>query len=756
MKKKYRFDVEKGVFTLYDPETGKDWSNHLLNDSGYETSVSHLGGTHSRYLNENAVQVTLNCPNTSFLYLRDRETGRYWNTTAFPALRPVTNYRCEHGQTFTRISSEYRKIRSSVTYVVAPDDTREVWKVTVQNVSGKRRFIDLFFTTAFDLNGYAQPVYYSAVTTSATEFVKEANAVFNENRNPYRPHEISSGYVLSSEPVAFYDGNFEKFIGTAGSLTKPRLLERKGDCTGSSATVRCRGGILENCLELAPNEEKTVYCVLGLISSKEELISRYGELIGECEGIIDRALCGEGRYGHLRAVCPEEQFNRIFNYWAEHQVSYCMLGKKAVRDNAQLGMAMLNFNVELAKKTIEECIVHEYSDGHAVLTWHPYPEKNVYSDPSVWLALAVCAYVQESGDFDWLNRSMPYLDGGEETVYGHLKAIVAWFSRKDNYGRHGLPLIHHADWNDALNIPDENAESVLMAMLVCKAFEEIASLAGRLGDRRFAEEVAAKRKNLARLTNEVAFNGEYYVRAFSKYGTVGDKTCENGGKIYVNPQSWSILSGVCPESRLASVLSAIGGMETERGIPLCAPPYREYDERVGRMSGMLEGVYENGGIYNHAGCFKVMADCLLGRGNEAAETLKKIVPDGKYNPSSVTTTEPYVFTNCYLTHPSVEMQVGFSWQTGTSAWGLMCYYEGILGLKRGYDGLYLAPALPKAWKKAEAWRTFRGNRLHFIYKNHGGKKIVLRVDGKKVKGNRVPLFKDNAEHTVEVSLLQGE
>ena len=173
------------------------------------------------------------------------------------------------------------------------------------------------------------------------------------------------------------------------------------------------------------------------------------------------------------------------------------------------------------------------------------------------------------------------------------------------------------------------------------------------------------------------------MRAFSKFGVVGDKSNENGGKIYVNPQSWSILSGVCPQERLDKVIAAMDSTETDEGIPMCMPPYKTYDETVGRMSGMLPGVYENGGIYNHAGCFKVMADCRLGRGDNAVNALKKIAPDGKFNPSSVTTTEPYVFTNCYLKHPSVDMQVGFSWQTGTSAWGLMCYYEGILGLQRG-------------------------------------------------------------------------
>lgn len=750
----YGFDTEKGIFTLLQPETGKDWSNHIFNDVGYVMSITHFGVPWSRYIDKNSVQVTLNCPLTSFVYLRDAENKRYWNIAGYPSLNKIRGYRCEHGQQYTRISSERNGITGSVTYVVAPDDTREIWKVSVCNRTQKRRIIDIFAVTAFDLNGYSQPVYYSAVTTSATEYVEEVNGIYNGNHNPYRPHERSSGYIVSSEAVKAYDGNYEKFIGTMGTQTKPLVLERGRDCGCSCATVRQRGGILENEIELAPGEEKTVYYVLGLTSAKDELVASYGRLIGDCENIVRSALETE-RFGSLRTKCPERQFNRILNFWAEHQVSYCMLGKKAVRDNAQLAMAMLNFDIPMAKKTIDECVAHQYSDGHSVLTWYPYLEPNIYSDPSAWLVYAVCGYLKETGDMGYLEERLPWLDGGEGRVIDHLKRAVEWFEHPDNYGPHGLPRIHHADWNDALNIPDEKAESVFMAMLICKVYDEMEALAERLGESGYAARLRAGKQKLADTVNAVAWNGEYYVRAFSKYGVVGDKTSENGGKIYVNPQSWSILSGVCPPERLDAVVRAMDAMETSEGIPMCAPSYKEYDESVGRMSGMLPGVYENGGIYNHAGCFKVMADCRLGRGESAVNALKKIAPDGEKNPSSLTTAEPYVFTNCYLKHPTVDMQVGFSWQTGSSAWGLMCYYEGILGLCRDYDGLRVEPAFPESWKRAEAWRNYRGSRLHITYVNRGGRQILLKIDGKETEGDTIPAFSDGQPHEVTVILKKS-
>ncbi len=71
MKKKYEFNTESGDFALYDPETGKDWSNYLWNDKGYILTVSHLGAANSYYLDKNDVQVNLDCPLANFLYVRD-------------------------------------------------------------------------------------------------------------------------------------------------------------------------------------------------------------------------------------------------------------------------------------------------------------------------------------------------------------------------------------------------------------------------------------------------------------------------------------------------------------------------------------------------------------------------------------------------------------------------------------------------------------------------------------------------------------
>ena len=91
-----------------------------------------------------------------------------------------------------------------------------------------------------------------------------------------------------------------------------------------------------------------------------------------------------------------------------------------------------------------------------------------YSDDHLWIVLAVCAYLKETGDLAFLDRVIPFYDkdrGGQPlesgTVAEHLRRAIA-FTRAD-VGAHGLPLLGFADWNDTMN-PSTGAESVQRAM----------------------------------------------------------------------------------------------------------------------------------------------------------------------------------------------------------------------------------------------------------------------------------------------------
>jgi len=274
------------------------------------------------------------------------------------------------------------------------------------------------------------------------------------------------------------------------------------------------------------------------------------------------------------------------------------------------------------------------------------------------------------------------------------------------------------------------------------------------GDADYAETLAAEYETMKASINEKAWDGGWYMRALSTVENIGSKDSA-GSTIYLNAQTWAVLGDVADAERLPLVLQAVDGMEHDFGFPLNMPPYPAYSPNVGRMSGMLPGLFENGGVYCHATGFKILMDCKTGRGDKAVGTLKKIMPDSDKNPSVQSGAEPYVFTNCYAAHPGYYGKSYQSWTTGTSAWCMMGLYEGIMGVKGDYDGLRVEPCFPSAWEEAELTRHFRGADYHVVIQNpshieNGAAKIL--VDGAAVAGTVLPDFRDGKLHEVKVIL----
>ncbi len=128
------------------------------------------------------------------------------------------------------------------------------------------------------------------------------------------------------------------------------------------------------------------------------------------------------------------------------------------------------------------------------------------------------------------------------------------------------------------------------------------------------------------------------------------------------------------------------------------------------------------------------------------------MPDCEKNPSAQSGAEPYVFTNCYSTHPKYYGRSYQSWTTGTSAWSLRGLYEGILGVRRDYDGLRVRPAFPSEWQGAEMSRRFRGAEYQIVFRRTEQGGFRLTVDGAKTDGDLIPDFRDGKRHLVEVEL----
>lgn len=762
----YEFPADGQSCVITNPQPPRYWFNYLWNENGYCAQVSQMGHGRSYYINERADMCQVNNNDARYMYLRDDETGDAWNIGQGPLNAPVEAYRCEHHIAFTRITSVRGGMEASWRIHVPQDGFHEVWTVCLQNHSLKTRTLSLFSAVTFELEGFSYPRYYEMYRCMETAYDASLQGVYCASCHPFAPHKRYNAYLAASEPADAWDGDLAAFCGATGSITKPdasayalfqrpRVVTEGMDCTNSAGALFILGGVLQHKFTLAPGEERRLTLVLGVSESMEEaraVRAQYADPCAAEEELEQTVAYNLGKYASLSVRTPDEKINSVMNWWLKKQIDCCIVGKKGVRDNLQIAVALLSYRPEKAREEIIECLRHQFRDGHAVLTWYPYDDTR-YSDQPFWIIWAVCELIKETGDMSLLTLDVAWQDGGSAPMLEHLKAAVRCLT--ENVGPNGLPLLFFADWNDALNVTDDHqAESVMLAHQTCMALKELERLTRRAGHATYARELERKRASLMRAINEKAWDGGWYRRVLSAKGPIGSKDSP-GSRIYLNAQTWAVLGDVADAEKLPTLVAAVDGMEQDFGFPLNMPPYEAYTPHTGRMSGMLPGLFENGGVYCHATAFKILMDCKLGRGRQALRTLKKIMPDSEKNPSSRSGAEPYVFTNCYATHPRYYGKSYWSWTTGTSAWSMMGLYEGMLGVKRDYDGLKIMPCLPPEWERAEMTRSFRETRYHIVLHNpahlEAGRARIL-LDGRPVSGCTLPALSDGLVHEVSVSI----
>lgn len=150
-----------------------------------------------------------------------------------------------------------------------------------------------------------------------------------------------------------------------------------------------------------------------------------------------------------------------------------------------------------------------------------------------------------------------------------------------------------------------------------------------------------------------------------------------------------------------------------------------------------------------------MADCCAGRAERAWESLQKIMPDSRWNPSAHSGCEPYVFTNMYFGPENPRAgETSFAWVTGTAGWMLRAVTQYMFGFHPAYNGFSIRPCVPAAWGDCELLRQFRGDTyvLHIRRRGPNGRVARLFYDGAPVGADRLPLAGDGGEHRITVEL----
>jgi cellobiose phosphorylase len=783
------FDDTTGEYVITRPDTPTPWINYI-GEGRYGGIVSNTGGGYSFDRDPRNRRVTRYRYNAipvdqpgRYIYIRDQETGEFWSPTWQPVVSRILDfYECRHGPGYTRITSVCNGIQASVLYFVPPYTEAdqcpcEVWVVSIQNLAAHPRklrtfsYAELGFWTAdIDLHNLDWGTHI--LSSHHREGILYTTTYFRPTTTFFASNGIPAGF----------DTERETFIGPYRDLANPIVVEN-GKPTNTEAP---RGNnIASLCYEinLAPNEQMEIVYILG-VTDNPELILKKVNAYRETGHVQDAFAAlkndWEGFLNKLHVTTPDPEMNAMLNVWNQVQCRATLYWSRFVsayetglgrgmgtRDSAQDTLATAQNAPDRAKQTLIMLWKLQFQDGHV---WHqvfpltgeggpglaaefPYwPQW--FSDDHLWLVQAVVNYLRETGDFTFLNEAIPYYDGGSDTLWNHILRAVDF--TMEHRGPQGLPRLGFSDWDDTMNLDHGSgkAESVMTAQLFCWAMVELADLCEAIGKEDEYKQFTTLKREMVEIINRVAWDGAWYTRAFDDNGMPIGVSTEEKQRIALNTQTWAVIGECAPLERAEQAMnSAHDFLNTPYGIAIMWPPYAGSDERVRGTSTYPPGAKENGGIFNHANTWAIVAAAKLGWADRAYQYYHQCMPLARKDNDHFKV-EPYVYSGNLAgpTHP----QFGFgrnAWLSGTATWMYIAGTQWILGIRPTFQGLQISPVIPSTWDGFTATRVFRGITYKITVERKGpGNKVALTVDGVPVQGNIVP-FLTPAAKSQEIKVI---
>jgi len=740
-----RFVLETNEYHIHNMYPPRPWTNYLWNQD-LIAEINQFGFGRSFLLSHDDHRQGLNA-NERLMYVRDDATREFWAANRNYANAAFDDFHTVVGQGYSTIHSSYRKLKSQLTVFLPEDGRVECWEYVIENMDSQSRDVSLF--------AYCKPLANLSVHMAYNEGrfdEKENSLVFTHNGFDLAPN-YTTFFFTSDTDIAGFEASDRNFSGTYGSLITPELLRIGADCANRGASFdNDMAGVLQFKVTLDPGQKRSVRLLLGMCSTESDIETYRSRLLApmafERERSVKRA-AKRAMDKKLVIDVPDPELNAMTNTWLKHQIDLGKTfgrGAHGLRDLLQDTTAFVSLDPEAAKARILFCLGYQYPNGNTLRLCTASRTQHPYTDGATWIITAVCQYLKETGDLSLLEEVVGYVDTNDTgTIFDHCWRGLRYLFT--TLGPHGLCQWGGGDWNDSLNNAglQGKGESIWLTQASIAAGREFIRLLSHLG--KHAQKAATLHSWIDSMTeNLLAFGWEHdqFLCGYTDWDEKVGSRENDEGKIFLNMQSWGVLSGVLPQEQAVRLMDKVESeLNSLYGYVLSTPSYTKPDAHIGRMTYFQKGAYENGAIYNHGVTFKIAADCMLGRGDHAYATIRKLLGGNPENPASVSGTEPYAVTNMYL-GPDNPWRAGhsiFGWLTGTAGWLCRCITERVLGVQADYEGLTLNPCLPSHWDSVRVERDYRGCRYLITISNPNGLcngQVAVTVDGCAIEGNRLP------------------
>lgn len=760
---------------------------------------------------------------------------------------------CKHSQNYTEIiyhtacGLEIKRLIFVLPQKESLPLATEVQRISVKNMGKKDRNLRIVYTGMFGTaatHAIFEDVVYTNVIMQSKVLTNEDGtiAAVSADYYPDKFREDIRFHVMmldDGSKICFpteYSGNYNNFIGN-GTLEDPEglyflnnKLERKGP------------GFFALAAEFRVGPEQTVYSnnFTGIVSQKcngdfnsrtlgieiKNLINRYSQI-----GILDKDFNEVKEFyknfrGFIELKSEDNEMNSYVNKNLPFQVLYQTFISRAFsqtqkgyreigfREIQDLFMSMYYFTgmgkASFVKELLREWCSNIYNFGYANHNFYWIgKEPGKWSDDALWFVQAVYRYICLTGDVSFLDEECKMGDGIDKTrrVFDTIKAVIR-YSSEISIGKHGLPLLDFADWNDCLKLDmdyidgiekeklyskqqtedgnksgpleSDYSESVMNAFLLKLAVDNAKVMADMLEDRQYSAALSNLSQTLVDNINKHAWKEDFFARVlFNRYHDIGIEYLgakgdgfspfndKNSGTYFLNSFSWAILSDTASEEQIEIMLDTlVENLTTPYGLKLATPMDLSRITKEAATGHYFYGDRENGAVFKHASMMaaaamfkaakKVMSEELASRLSKVAYwAIDTVLPYKTMGSPFETCGNPRFCTqyNNSETGESIGPML-----SGTATW-LNLALMSAFGIEYQTNGIVLDPILRDEQASLNyRLKTSKAKYNISIRKPKGFSRIldgtsILKVDGKEMQGNLVPAFDDNIVHLVELTFL---
>lgn len=764
----FRDDLREVRIDKYNTPT--PWMNYLSNGT-FHTMISQAGGGVAFYKSPQIWRIN----HYRFFHLPTDRSGFYtyikdgndiWCPTNEPCNSKPEEWQAVHGMGYTRFEAKKNGVYAKATYCVGKLENALIWNLKLK--ADEDRKLTVFPYVELGMMEFMRELQWQCYNKhqltvyALNEDEKKAGKgdvilVYKYGvENQSKPDETPLVYFAADVPVTAYDCDRDEFIGAYRSEENPQRVE-DGKCSCSTLYGGDPCFAMQLDIELKAGEEKEINIFLGTAMTVKEIRSS----VAHCreEDFVEKSFVTVAKewdifLSKFQCQIPDKDAQTMINIWNPYQaeknfkfsrnISYYATGTfrgVGVRDTAQDILAMVPFDLRRAKDKLNLLFSQQYQDGHCNHYCFPTegwePVTRIHSDNHLWLVMTCYHIIMEEGRLDYLDEVVEYFDSDKDgtkktgTVWEHIKKSIDFCMA--NLGAHGFPLMLSSDWNDMLYkvCRKGKGESIWTSMQLGTVLPMIAKLAALKGEdgQKYLDIYEDQKK----LINEVAWDGEWFRRCITDEGRFIGSGEEPQAQIWLNTQSWSVLSGMGEKDRQIRAMDSVKELlDTELGIKKIHPAMQDYPTKDDPLTYYNKGCGENGSVFCHANTWAIIAECILKRPENAYKYYHQLLPmvaqkkAGEWRYKA----EPYVYASNIFGPESDKFGLAnVSWLTGTAAWMYIAVTQYMFGIRAAWEGMEIDPCLAPQMLPAKVTREFRNCRYEItITKNK--RVFIPHVEGR--------------------------